>query len=158
MKRNRGSSFTLSAGWPVLLAVCMGTAFADALMLLPDGHAMQEYWIVEQVQNPYYPRKAAKKGLEGCVVVAFVIEPNGTTSSHRLVHSAPDDSFAAPAVQAIAEWRFEPGVKNPDRRPALAFQIIEFNLDPSPSNAAIRDSASEACRRAKEEARAAVAP
>lgn len=55
-----------------------------------------------------YPELARKAGIEGQVVVQFVIEPDGTPSNLTVVKSA-NQILDAEALRAVSKLRFKPG-------------------------------------------------
>ncbi len=77
---------------------------------------------------PKYPRKAAKKRIEGWVKVEFTITEKGTVTNAVIVDSRPRRTFDRSAIQSIRKWRFKPRVI--DGRPVQrkATQVIKFKL------------------------------
>ncbi|GEN27482.1 hypothetical protein HVA01_11280 [Halovibrio variabilis] len=75
--------------------------------------------------NPNYPARAQRRGMEGFVEVAFIIQRNGRvdTSSIRITNAQPRRVFDDAARDAIAQWQFEPS-----NRLRNATQRIEFQL------------------------------
>lgn len=55
-----------------------------------------------------YPELARKAGIEGQVVVQFVIEVDGTPSNLRVIKSA-NDILDAEALRAVSQLKFKPG-------------------------------------------------
>lgn len=74
---------------------------------------------------PQYPSRARRRGLEGHVVVQFVIRADGSvdTGSIKVLEARPRKVFGQVARQAIADWRFEPA-----RGLRRARQRLEFKL------------------------------
>ncbi|QFU02180.1 transport protein TonB [Halomonas sp. THAF5a] len=74
---------------------------------------------------PSYPRRAQRRGLEGHVVVEFLIRPDGRVKagSVRVVEARPRRVFDEAATRAVADWRFEA-----DGRLRRARQRLEFQL------------------------------
>ncbi|WP_108446883.1 energy transducer TonB [Halomonas denitrificans] len=74
---------------------------------------------------PSYPRRAQRRGLEGHVVVEFLIRPDGRVKSGsvRVVEARPRHVFDEAATRAVADWRFEA-----DGRLRRARQRLEFQL------------------------------
>ena len=74
---------------------------------------------------PQYPSRARRRGLEGHVVVQFVIRADGSvdTGSLKVLEARPRKVFEQVARQAIADWRFEPA-----RGLRRARQRLEFKL------------------------------
>ena len=56
---------------------------------------------------PRYPREAAEAGLQGCVLVTFLILPDGKADKYRIERSEPKGIFDHATLVALNEWRFE---------------------------------------------------
>jgi TonB family protein len=54
---------------------------------------------------------------DACVSVGFIIESDGTTSTHRVLRSKPKGEIDAAALATLKKWRFKPGPENPGRIP-----------------------------------------
>lgn len=64
------------------------------------------------ISNIKYPKDAIKKGMQGAVVVQFVVEPDGSVSNVHVVRSVfPSlDTEAVRMVKAMPKW--SPGMQN----------------------------------------------
>jgi len=60
---------------------------------------------------PTYPLELRKRKIEGSVYVLFVVDERGRVVSPR-VEKATRPEFEAPALEAVRQWKFEPGVRN----------------------------------------------
>ena len=60
---------------------------------------------------PLYPAELRSFRITGKVIVSFIIDRTGGVRDPRIVNST-HSAFEAPALAAIAEWRFEPGRKS----------------------------------------------
>lgn len=60
---------------------------------------------------PEYPRKLRAAGIEGRVVVRFIVEPDGSVSDPA-VQGSPPPELAALTLDAIRKWKFAPATKN----------------------------------------------
>ena len=78
--------------------------------------------------NPQYPRNELLAGVEGWVKVKFIVEPDGSVSSPRVVQSKPPRVFDSSALRAIKKWKFKPKVVNGVAVEQAGSQIIEFKL------------------------------
>ncbi|MGO2135050.1 MAG: TonB family protein [Marinobacter sp.] len=74
---------------------------------------------------PQYPSRAQRRGLEGHVVVQFLIHADGSvdTGSIKVLEARPQKVFEQVARQAIADWRFEPARGLRRARQRLEFQL-----------------------------------
>jgi periplasmic protein TonB len=78
--------------------------------------------------NPAYPYEMSRAGINGTVVVEFIISSNGDVSQAQIVRSS-NREFETPALQAVLKWKFKPGRKGGRAVNTRASQLIEFNLD-----------------------------
>lgn len=91
-----------------------------------------EFWIVEQkpelIQrvNPVYPEMARRAGLQGQVLVAFIVTREGRVTEPRVLKGP--EIFRAAALEAARQFRFKPARQN-DRAIAVRMTIpIRFRL------------------------------
>lgn len=59
---------------------------------------------------PVYPSEARTAGLEGEVMVEFVVDESGRVMHARVTNST-HAMFEGPTLRAVQNWRFEPGKK-----------------------------------------------
>ncbi|WP_414664719.1 TonB family protein [Horticoccus sp. 23ND18S-11] len=60
--------------------------------------------------RPMYPAELRKAGVEGKVVVEFVVDSTGAVQNAKAVSSSQIE-FEAAAVEAVSQWKFQPGEK-----------------------------------------------
>ncbi len=60
--------------------------------------------------RPMYPAELRKAGVEGKVVVEFVVDNTGAVQNAKAVSSSQLE-FEAAAVEAVSQWKFQPGEK-----------------------------------------------
>lgn len=60
---------------------------------------------------PVYPYSLTTEGIEGRVVLRFVVTPTGNVM-RAIVMSSTRREFEKPAITAVEKWRFEPGMKS----------------------------------------------
>lgn len=65
---------------------------------------------VKASMAPDYPLSMKSAGMEGEVLVEFIVEPTGRVRDARVVRSTHRD-FEEAALRAVARWRFEAGRK-----------------------------------------------
>lgn len=75
---------------------------------------------------PLYPYNAAKAGLNGKVLVEFIVDQKGEVINPHVVRSN-NPWFERPALDAILTWKFEPGRKGGRPVNVRATQLLEFN-------------------------------
>jgi TonB family protein len=59
---------------------------------------------------PVYPSAMRGKDVEGVVSVIFIVDESGKVKSPR-IEKASHTAFGQPALDAVKQWKFEPGVK-----------------------------------------------
>lgn len=60
--------------------------------------------------QPLYPFEMRRAGINGQVVVGFIVDSNGNTRDAYAISSTQKE-FEAAAIQAVMKWRFRPGRK-----------------------------------------------
>lgn len=91
-----------------------------------------EFWIVEQKPelikfvNPVYPEMARRAGLQGQVLVAFIVTREGRVVEPQVLKGP--EIFRAAALEAVRQFQFKPAMQN-DRGVAVRMTIlIRFSL------------------------------
>jgi protein TonB len=79
--------------------------------------------------SPSYPPRARMRGLEGTVVVEFVVGRDGAVRDAEVVSAEPPGVFEHAARHAVSRWRFEPGMKSGVAVPARVRQRLAFSLE-----------------------------
>ncbi len=72
---------------------------------------------------PEYPDIARRSGLEGAVIVEFIIDTTGNVlpGSARVIQAKPEGIFEDAAIKAIYKWKFTPGQQR-DRKVRVKWQ------------------------------------
>lgn len=78
--------------------------------------------------QPVYPYNQAMAGLDGAVKVEFVIDKEGKVRNPYVVESN-NPAFERPALDAVLQWKFSPGIVGGQPVFVRAQQLIEFRLD-----------------------------
>ena len=60
--------------------------------------------------NPVYPFEMRRAGIEGNVLVGFIVDSKGNVREAYPIRSTHRE-FESAAVQAVSKWRFRPGKK-----------------------------------------------
>ena len=63
----------------------------------------------------------------GCVAVSFVIEPDGSTSSFKVLRSVPEDAFEDIARRLVKGLRYRPTALNAKREAVFTYFTMTFN-------------------------------
>lgn len=80
--------------------------------------------------KPRYPDIAKRSGLEGTVIIEFVIDTTGNVlpNSAKVKAARPEGIFEEAALEAIYQWKFSPGMQR-DRKVRVRWQQpIKFQL------------------------------
>jgi protein TonB len=77
-------------------------------------------------QAPNYPYDMRRAGINGTVVVEFIINTEGDVIQTQIVRSSHRE-FEMPALQAVQKWKFKPGRKGGRVVNVRASQLLEFN-------------------------------
>ena len=64
--------------------------------------------------SPQYPSEMRSKKVEGQVTLIFVVDASGKVDDAR-VEKSSHPAFEKPALDAVRQWKFEPGVKGGQR-------------------------------------------
>jgi TonB family protein len=72
---------------------------------------------------PEYPPALQKKGTDGCVVVAFMLDAEGHADQFEVLESQPQGKFDATTMAVLPKWRFAP-----PPRPGKYAQVVHFRL------------------------------
>ena len=60
--------------------------------------------------KPTYPTDLKRQGINGEVLVEFIVDSNGNVTDARIIRSSHRE-FEAPTLAAIVKWKFRPGKK-----------------------------------------------
>jgi TonB family protein len=108
------------ASWGLLL-----TLIASALAFAQDQHADPApphiYHVGEGISlpkaifspTPEYTTEAAKKKIEGTVLVSLIVLPDGTSRNVTVIKGL-GYGLDEQAVKAVSTWRFQPAVRQSD--------------------------------------------
>ncbi len=70
-----------------------------------------DYLPIVKVQ-PIYPRRALSRGIEGYVIVEFMVTKLGTTQDIKVVEAKPTGYFERAAIKAAQKFKYKPKVIN----------------------------------------------
>ncbi|MCA1778522.1 MAG: M56 family metallopeptidase [Xanthomonadaceae bacterium] len=137
LNTHQGTRARLICGYALLaLLVTLGAALAPSIradaIKVADAELAREAGgtAIPTVRiNPRYPREAVENKTQGSVTAEFTITENGSVEEIVVLESEPAGVFDQVATDALAEWRFEPWVKNGEALPFRATQTIEFKID-----------------------------
>tara|TARA_Y100000817_G_scaffold280575_1_gene244652 strand:+ start:681 stop:1427 length:747 start_codon:yes stop_codon:yes gene_type:complete len=61
---------------------------------------------------PQYPRRAAERGIEGCVVLKYVVTEVGSVRDPEVIQSIPQGIFDRAAVRAALRYKYKPLIRD----------------------------------------------
>lgn len=67
--------------------------------------------VVKKQVRPKYPSDLRKKGITGDVIVHIVVSSSGDVAEAEVIDS-PNEQFSEAALEAVRQWKFEPGQKD----------------------------------------------
>ena len=59
---------------------------------------------------PVYPRRAQSRGIEGYVIVEFIVTKNGSVRDAKVVEAKPESIFDRAAMDAALKFKYKPRV------------------------------------------------
>ena len=78
--------------------------------------------------QPIFPHEMSKAGIAGEVIVFLTIGTDGNAHNIGIVRSSREE-FEEPAMQAVSQWKFKPGMKNSKPIDVKIQQLIEFDYE-----------------------------
>ncbi|CCQ10603.1 Ferric siderophore transport system, periplasmic binding protein TonB [Pseudoalteromonas luteoviolacea B = ATCC 29581] len=97
-----GSSFDFAANVDADVSLNGGLALESS-----DG----EYLPIVKVA-PVYPRRALSRGIEGFVIVEFIVTKSGTVREPVVIDAQPAEIFDQAAIDAALKFKYKPRVVN----------------------------------------------
>ncbi len=76
-----------------------------------------------------YPTRARARNIEGYVIFSLVVKADGSPGDIRVLEAEPPGVFEEVAMQALRQWRFEPGIYEGQPVNARIRQPFEFVLE-----------------------------
>ncbi len=128
------------------LDAALNPGFGDALNvgqavwgfgITPDTIAQMDIFELKDLDNnprrifaarPVYPFQFKREGIEGSVRLIIIIDEKGNVIDAK-IQRASHKEFIKPAVDAILQWKFEPGTKNGRAVKVRRIQPISFKLN-----------------------------
>lgn len=88
---------------------------------------LSEPTVVERVA-PAYPEAARDEKVQGAVVIEATVGTDGRVSDAKAIED-PDPRLTAAALEAVAQWRFEPARTAKGKAVAVRFVVtVNFKL------------------------------
>ena len=89
----------------------MGVPDADRALEAYDVSKVDQKPVAKQQSRPRYPATMRQSHADGEVVVEFVVDTNGDVRDAHAVR-ATGPAFEASALEAVNQWKFQPGRKD----------------------------------------------
>lgn len=77
--------------------------------------------------SPVYPAELRRARIEGAVTIVFVLDESGRVEDPR-VESSSRPEFEKPALDAVRQWRFKPGMKDGQAVRTFMRQPVRFRI------------------------------
>ena len=81
--------------------------------------------------GPEYDASARERGVQGEVLIAMVVDQDGLPQNLHVIKSL-DSGLDQKALEAVAKWRFKPGMKDGQPVPVQATLAVTFRLADRP--------------------------
>jgi TonB family protein len=111
----------------ITTSICALAKESDSVLFVSEDE-LDTYWIVDKVVAPEYPEKSLRRLEEGCVAVGFIIESDGTTSTHKIVAFYPTNHFNRSAIRAAKKFLFKPSEKNAGKQTVLTTNSFTYQI------------------------------
>lgn len=105
---------------------------ADNTLDLSNAYKMDEVDqppTVLETELPVYPSSAREDGVEGFVVLQFVVGADGYAYDPVITNSVPGNVFDNAAMDALYDYRFKPAVKDGNDVDCIMTLTIKFSFD-----------------------------
>ena len=103
-----------------------GANFGKGLSNLFNIGDLDQQPVARVRQAPAYPYDMRRAGINGSVVVEFIISTEGDVIQTQVIKSSHRE-FEMPALQAVQKWKFKPGRRRGQVVNVRASQLLEFN-------------------------------
>ena len=103
-----------------------GASFGRGLSNLFNIGDLDQQPVARVRQAPTYPYDMRRAGINGSVVVEFIISTEGDVIQTQIIRSSHRE-FEMPALQAVQKWKFKPGRRRGQVVNVRASQLLEFN-------------------------------
>ena len=95
----------------------------------PGFKADGEYLPIVKVK-PVYPRRAQQRGIEGYVLLEFVVTTSGAVRDPVVVEAKPPGVFEQSAIRAALKFKYKPKVANGEAMEVSGVRnLIKFELE-----------------------------
>ena len=78
--------------------------------------------------TPAYPEELRREGIAGVVTVTCTIDEKGNVVDPKIIKTS-NNAFSAPALDALARWKFKPAKKGGNPVPIKVTFPIQFKME-----------------------------
>ena len=108
----------------IAILFCSGVLFKAEAQVYRVGGDVAQPRLIEKVDHSYTPEARSAK-IEGSVVLRFEVNEQGKVENIRMLKSL-DAGLDAKAIEAVRQWRFDPGKKGD--KPVRVDVALELNF------------------------------
>ena len=84
---------------------------------------------VLRAMPPLYPFEAQQRGIEGRVLLRFVVDSDGKVNEPQVVSAEPEGIFEETALEAVVKYKFKPARKGGEAVDCIVKLPIAFSLE-----------------------------
>jgi protein TonB len=78
--------------------------------------------------EPDYPSMARRRSINGQVTIKFLVDPQGRVQRPSIIKATPQGIFESSVLDAVARWRFKPGIYKGQAVSTWVILPIQFKL------------------------------
>jgi len=78
---------------------------------------------------PQYPPEAARRRIEGYVILRFTVTETGAVADPEIVRSDPRGVFERAAIRAVLRWKYQPQLVNGKPASTITYTRLEFEME-----------------------------
>ncbi len=77
---------------------------------------------------PEYPMSANRSGIEGYVLLRFIVTEQGTVADPEIISSEPPGVFDRAAMRSVLRWKYQPQLANGRPISVVSYTRVTFQL------------------------------
>lgn len=77
---------------------------------------------------PEYPQRAAARGVEGYVLMRFIVTETGAVEAPEVLRAEPPGYFESAARRAVLRWKYQPQIRDGKPTRVVAMARLRFEL------------------------------
>lgn len=124
-----GLDFGLGDAADAALAEATQALVGDVGATVMNEDAVEVAPVATQRTPPSFPARARALGQSGWVTISFVVDVDGSAQDVHVLESDPPGIFDEAAIDAVSEWRFDPGRDEGSPVAVRVRQTLRFTLE-----------------------------